>query len=39
MTGKMAWAKKQKLGGAFLWEFSGDGAKGDLFAAMYEGLR
>ncbi|MFI0029827.1 glycosyl hydrolase family 18 protein [Streptomyces albidoflavus] len=39
VTGKMAWAKKQKLGGAFLWEFSGDGAKGDLFAAMYEGLR
>ncbi|KPC93009.1 chitinase, partial [Streptomyces sp. NRRL F-6602] len=33
VTGKMAWAKKQKLGGAFLWEFAGDGAKGDLFRA------
>jgi chitinase len=36
---KMAYAQVQGLGGAFLWDFSGDDAQGSLVAAMYSGLR
>nr|WP_147653390.1 glycosyl hydrolase family 18 protein [Vulcaniibacterium gelatinicum] len=36
---KMAYARVQGLGGAFLWDFSGDDAQGGLVAAMHAGLR
>lgn len=36
---KMAYAKVQALGGAFLWDFSGDDAQGALLAAMHAGLQ
>ncbi|QES43867.1 chitinase [Streptomyces venezuelae] len=36
---KMAWAKDQKLGGAFFWEFSGDTANGELVSAINDGLK
>ncbi|MCH0538121.1 cellulose binding domain-containing protein [Streptomyces sp. MUM 203J] len=35
---KMAWAKRQGLGGAFFWEFSGDTANGELVSAIHTGL-
>ena len=35
---KMAYAKVQNLGGAFLWDFSGDDAQGSLLAAISGGL-
>jgi chitinase len=37
IAGKMAYAKVQGLGGAFLWDFSGDDAQGALVAAMHAG--
>ena len=36
---KMAYAKVQNLGGAFLWDFSGDDAQGSLLAAISDGLK
>lgn len=36
---KMAYARVQGLGGAFLWDFSGDDAQGSLLATMHAGLR
>ncbi len=36
---KMAYAKVQSLGGAFLWDFSGDDAQGALLAAISNGLK
>jgi len=36
---KMAYAKVQNLGGAFLWDFAGDDAQGALVAAMHAGLQ
>jgi chitinase len=36
---KMAYVKVQGLGGAFLWDFSGDDIQGSLVAAMHDGLR
>ena len=36
---KMAYAKVQALGGAFLWDFSGDDAQGALLAAISDGLK
>ncbi len=36
---KMAYVKVQGLGGAFLWDFSGDDVQGSLVAAMHAGLR
>ncbi|GAA2627808.1 hypothetical protein GCM10010307_17120 [Streptomyces vastus] len=39
ILGKMAWAKKQGLGGAFFWEFSGDTSNGELVKAIDSGLR
>ncbi|GAB3283432.1 glycoside hydrolase family 18 protein [Kineosporia babensis] len=38
IAGKMKYAKKQKLGGAFYWEFSGDTAKASLTKAIAKGL-
>ncbi|MGW3951365.1 glycosyl hydrolase family 18 protein [Streptomyces sp. NPDC004752] len=35
---KMAWAKSQGLGGAFIWEFSGDTGNGELVSAVNSGL-
>ncbi|MFF0226706.1 glycosyl hydrolase family 18 protein [Streptomyces sp. NPDC004629] len=35
---KMAWAKSQGLGGAFVWEFSGDTSNGELVSAVNTGL-
>ena len=35
---KMAYVKVQNLGGAFLWDFSGDDAQGSLLAAISGGL-
>ncbi|UNO39916.1 glycoside hydrolase family 18 chitinase [Streptomyces sp. MST-110588] len=39
ITGKMGYAKKQGLGGAFFWEFSGDTADGELMTAIDSGLK
>ncbi|GAB2952527.1 hypothetical protein GCM10023080_008930 [Streptomyces pseudoechinosporeus] len=39
ILGKMSWAKKQGLGGAFFWEFSGDTSNGELVKAINNGLR
>ncbi|MBB5966212.1 glycosyl hydrolase family 18 protein [Planomonospora venezuelensis] len=39
ITGKMDYAKKQGLGGAFFWETSGDTANGELITAMANGLK
>lgn len=36
---KMTYAQLQALGGAFLWDFSGDDAQGSLVAAMSNGLK
>jgi chitinase len=36
---KMAYAKVQSLGGAFLWDFSGDDTQGTLLAAISDGLK
>jgi chitinase len=36
---KMAYVKLQELGGAFLWDFSGDDPQGALLAAIGNGLR
>ncbi|WBB63011.1 glycoside hydrolase family 18 protein [Streptomyces sp. WMMC500] len=38
ITGKMTYAKNQKLGGAFFWEFSGDTPNGELTSAVSSGL-
>ncbi|WP_218005082.1 glycosyl hydrolase family 18 protein [Actinomadura macra] len=35
---KMAWAKKEGLGGAFFWELSGDTTGGELITALKNGL-
>ena len=39
ISDKMAYAKVQALGGAFLWDFSGDDAQGALLAAISNGLK
>ncbi|TLS40209.1 glycoside hydrolase family 18 protein [Streptomyces montanus] len=39
VLGKMSWAKKQNLGGAFFWEFSGDTGDGELVSAINTGLK
>ncbi len=39
ILGKMSWAEKQGLGGAFFWEFSGDTSNGELVKAINNGLR
>jgi chitinase len=39
VLGKMSWAKKQGLGGAFFWEFSGDTSDGELVSAINTGLK
>ncbi|MDQ1289383.1 MAG: chitinase [Actinomycetota bacterium] len=39
ITGKMNYAKQQKLGGAFFWELSGDTTGGELITAVSSGLR
>ncbi|MER5491181.1 glycoside hydrolase family 18 chitinase [Streptomyces sp. NPDC002454] len=36
---KMAWAKNQKLGGAFFWSADGDTADGELITALDAGLK
>ncbi|MGX2994488.1 glycosyl hydrolase family 18 protein [Streptomyces sp. JNUCC 64] len=36
---KMAWAKNQKLGGAFFWSADGDTANGELITALDAGLK
>ncbi|AKH84906.1 chitinase [Streptomyces sp. CNQ-509] len=36
--GKMSYAKEQGLGGAFIWELSGDTANGELMSAVNSGL-
>lgn len=36
---KMAWAKKQGMGGAFFWELSGDTPNGELITAIREGQK
>ncbi|MET7485564.1 glycoside hydrolase family 18 chitinase [Streptomyces sp. NPDC005538] len=38
IAGKMSWAKAQGLGGAFVWEFSGDTSNGELISAVSSGL-
>jgi chitinase len=38
LADKMAYAKVQGLGGAFLWDFSGDDASGSLVGAISAGL-
>jgi chitinase len=38
IKGKMAYVQQHNLGGAFLWEFSGDTANGELISAMSGGL-
>lgn len=35
IAGKMSYKKSQSLGGAFIWELSGDTSSGDLIGAMY----
>ncbi len=39
IAGKMLYAKHQKLGGGFFWDFSGDTAKAALTKAMAKGLK
>ncbi|MET7573021.1 glycoside hydrolase family 18 chitinase [Streptomyces sp. NPDC005492] len=39
IAGKMSWAKSQGLGGAFVWEFSGDTSNGELISAVSSGLQ
>ncbi|MET9292414.1 glycoside hydrolase family 18 chitinase [Streptomyces sp. NPDC003077] len=39
IIGKMDYAKKQGLGGAFFWEFSGDTTNGELMTAIDTGLK
>ncbi|MCE0538149.1 glycoside hydrolase family 18 protein [Kineosporia rhizophila] len=39
IAGKMKYAKNQKLGGAFYWDFSGDTAKASLTKAIAKGLK
>ena len=39
ITTKMAYAKQQKLGGAFFWELSGDTSNGELITAIQSGLK
>ncbi|MCJ0826583.1 glycosyl hydrolase family 18 protein [Luteimonas sp. 50] len=39
ITDKMAYVQVQGLGGAFLWDFSGDDAQGSLLAAISAGLQ
>lgn len=39
IAGKMDYVKKQGLGGAFFWEFSGDTSNGELATAIDSGLR
>ncbi|MFH8365541.1 glycosyl hydrolase family 18 protein [Streptomyces sp. NPDC018031] len=39
IAGKMDYVKKQGLGGAFFWEFSGDTTNGELATAIDSGLR
>jgi chitinase len=39
IAGKMKYAKGQKLGGAFAWDFSGDTATAELTKAMAKGLK
>ena len=39
LADKMAYVQVQGLGGAFLWDFSGDDAQGALVAAISDGLR
>ncbi len=36
---KMSYVKAQNLGGAFVWEFSGDDAQGSLITAVSDGLK
>ncbi|MFW6694038.1 glycosyl hydrolase family 18 protein [Streptomyces sp. MAR4 CNX-425] len=38
IAGKMTYAKNQNLGGAFIWEMSGDTANGELMTAVHNGL-
>jgi chitinase len=38
IEGKMSYVEQHRLGGAFLWEFSGDTANGELMSAMSSGL-
>ncbi|AUH40440.1 chitinase [Streptomyces sp. CMB-StM0423] len=38
LTAKMTYAKNQNLGGAFIWELSGDTANGELMTAVHNGL-
>jgi chitinase len=38
VAAKMTWAREQQLGGAFVWELSGDTADGDLLTAVRSGL-
>nr|ABN42644.1 chitinase [Streptomyces sp. C203] len=38
LKSKLVWANEQGLGGAFVWEFSGDTANGDLVCAINSGL-
>ncbi|GAA4257212.1 glycosyl hydrolase family 18 protein [Dactylosporangium darangshiense] len=39
ISGKMAYAKQQSLGGAFVWELSGDTTGGELITAVSGGLK
>jgi chitinase len=39
ISGKMTYAKQQSLGGAFVWELSGDTTNGELITAVSGGLR
>ena len=39
ITRKMGYVKTQGLGGAFVWEFSGDDAQGTLTKAVSDGLK
>jgi chitinase len=38
IAGKLAYARRQHLGGAFFWELSGDTADGELIRAVHRGL-
>ena len=39
ILGKMDYAKRQRLGGSFFWELSGDTPDGELVSAIHRGLR
>nr|WP_104530642.1 glycoside hydrolase family 18 chitinase [Wenjunlia vitaminophila] len=39
IAGKMTWLKNQGLGGAFVWELSGDTSNGELMTAIDNGLK